>query len=98
MAATVFSVEYGADLTMRAASFLYNALVLWRGKASGDLGLCTSAEIYRQSGGFPPYPCLEDMAFCARLRPFGRVVQLWRELRYALGADPADLWGGQDDY
>ena len=76
VAATAFTVEYGAGLTMRMASFLSNASVRWRGKASDEHGLCTTADIYRHSGGFPPYPCLEDLAFCERLRPFGRVVML----------------------
>ena len=85
VAATAFSVEFGAGLASRAASFLSNMSVRWRGKALLAHGLCTTAEIYRHSGGFPPLPVLEEIAFCERLRPWGRVVLLPERIQVSAG-------------
>ncbi|MBI5240902.1 MAG: glycosyltransferase [Elusimicrobia bacterium] len=76
VSATVFSVEFGSSPSFRFASWLVNAEARWRGRAGLGQGLCTTAEIYRHSGGFPPVPCLEGRAFCERLRPFGRLAVL----------------------
>jgi glycosyltransferase involved in cell wall biosynthesis len=76
VAATVFSVRFGDKPSFRLASWLVNAEARWRGRADLRQGLCTTADIYRRSGGFPPAPCLEGRAFCARLRPFGRIAVL----------------------
>jgi glycosyltransferase involved in cell wall biosynthesis len=76
VAATVFTVEFGASRTFRLASWLVNTEARWRGLADLRHGLCTTADIYRHSGGFPPVPCLEGRAFCARLRPLGRIAVL----------------------
>lgn len=76
VAATVFSVDFGASRSFRLAAWLVNAQARWRGQADLRGGLCTTADIYRQSGGFPPAPCLEGRLFCERLRPFGRISVL----------------------
>jgi hypothetical protein len=76
VAATVFAVQFGASRSFRLASWLVNAEARWRGQADLRHGLCTTADIYRYSGGFPPVPCLEGRAFCERLRPFGRIAVL----------------------
>ena len=76
VAATVFTVQFGTSLSFRLASRLVNAEARWRGQADLCHGLCTTADIYRYSGGFPPVPCLEGRAFCERLRPFGRIAVL----------------------
>ena len=76
VAATVFSVEFGTGGAFRLASWMVNAEARWRGYADLRGGLCTTADIYRQSGGFPPVPCLEDRLFSERLRPFGGIAVL----------------------
>ena len=76
VAATVFTVEFGASRAFRLASWLVNAEARWRGRADLRHGLCTTADIYRYSGGFPPVPCLAGRAFCERLRQSGRIVLL----------------------
>ena len=76
VAATVFTVQFGTSRAFRFASWLVNAEARWRGQADLCHGLCTTADIYRYSGGFPPVPCLEGRAFCERLRPFGRIAVL----------------------
>lgn len=76
VAATVFSVDYGVSPLFRLTSFLSNLAARWRGKAGGDHGLCTTPAFYKQSGGFPPYPYMEDIVFCERLKRLGDVVVL----------------------
>ncbi|MCX5797471.1 MAG: glycosyltransferase [Elusimicrobia bacterium] len=76
VAATVFTVQFGKDIPFRLASWMVNAETRWRGHADLNQGLCTTADIYRYSGGFPPLACLEGRAFCERLRPFGRIAVL----------------------
>ncbi|MDD5657973.1 MAG: hypothetical protein PHF00_12050, partial [Elusimicrobia bacterium] len=50
-------------------------------RARLDHGLCTTAEIYRQTGGFPQLPCLADLMFCGRLREAGRNAVLPERVR-----------------
>lgn len=76
VAATAFTVDYGVSGSFRAASFLTNLSARWTGKAGGDHGLCTTPEVYKESGGFPPFPYMEDFVFCDRLRKVGKVVVL----------------------
>ncbi|MDD5629899.1 MAG: glycosyltransferase [Elusimicrobia bacterium] len=76
VAATVFSVCFGRSGSFRLASWLVDAEARWLGRAGLRQGLCTTADIYRYSGGFPPATCLAGRAFCARLRPFGRIAVL----------------------
>ena len=82
LAATAFSVEYGAGLGLSALSAWSNARVR-SGLASSDHGLCTTPEIYKSVGGFPAYPVLEDMEFCRRLSARGRIALLAERLRPA---------------
>ncbi len=76
VAASVFTIDYGASLWFRLAARGANALVGWRGLATGDHGLCTTPELYRQSGGYPPFAYREDLAICERLSKLGKVVML----------------------
>jgi glycosyltransferase involved in cell wall biosynthesis len=76
VAASVFTVRFGKSPGFRLSSFLVNAEARWLGRADLGQGLCTTADIYRGSGGFPPVPCLEGRAFCARLRSIGRIAVL----------------------
>ncbi len=76
VAATVFTIDYGVSLPFRVASFLSNASARWRGRAGGDHGLCTTPEIYKESGGFPPFHYMDDFALCDRLGKLGDLVVL----------------------
>lgn len=100
-AATVFSVDYGAELVPRLASRWTNFAARVRGLPSGDQGFCTTPEIYKRCGGFPPYPAMEDVGFAQRLRkigvitvldpvirPAGRLLRSRGLVRYAL----AETW------
>lgn len=76
VAATAFSVDYGASFSLRLASRMANSSVGWRGCASGEHGLCMTPEIYKDAGGYPPMPFREDIAFCDRLSKLGKIVLL----------------------
>jgi glycosyltransferase involved in cell wall biosynthesis len=76
IAATAFSVDYGSARSLRWASALSNAAVSWRGAVSGEHGLCTTPDVYRDSGGFPPIAYREDIVFCGRLEKHGKIVLL----------------------
>ena len=76
VAASVFTVDYGSSFSFRLVSRLANSAVQWRGLASGDHGLCTTPDLYKQSGGYPPQAYREDIVFCERLGRFGEVVRL----------------------
>lgn len=76
VAATAFSVDYGNPTPYRLAAGWSNAVARWSGRAEGDHGLCTTPDLYRRAGGFPPYPCMEDLAFCDRLLELGSIVLL----------------------
>jgi glycosyltransferase involved in cell wall biosynthesis len=82
LAATAFSVSYGAGLGLTALSMWSNARVR-SGLASSDHGLCTTPEIYKAVGGFPAFPVLEDMEFSRRLTTRGRIALLPERLRPA---------------
>ena len=82
LAATAFSVSYGAGLGLTALSMWSNARVR-SGLASSDHGLCTTPEIYKAVGGFPAFPILEDMEFSRRLKARGRIALLHERLRPA---------------
>lgn len=75
-AASAFTVEYGAELNMRLAARWVNRRVRWRGLATLDHGLCTTPEIYQQSGGFPHFAYGHDRGFCERLARFGDLALL----------------------
>ena len=59
---------------------LISALGRWRavltGHPYGDQGLFVSARTFRELGGFPEMPAMEDWEFVARLRRLGRVAVL----------------------
>lgn len=76
VAATAFAVDYGSALSLRLAARWANSRVAWRGSVLGDHGLCTTPDIYRESGGYPHYACLEDMAFCDKLSRLGEIALL----------------------
>jgi len=76
IAATAFSVDYGAGFPLRMASRLSNAAVSVRGAVGGDHGLATTPEIYREAGGYPPLAYREDVVFSQRLGRLGKVVLL----------------------
>ncbi len=71
-AAVGFTVAYGGGAGLRLLSAWSNARV--RGGVLGaDHGICTTPEIYKAVGGFPPFPELEDYEFSRRLRAHGRI-------------------------
>jgi len=82
LAATAFSVSYGAGWGLSSLSMWSNARVR-SGFASSDHGLCTTPEVYKAVGGFPSYPVLEDREFCRRLAARGRIALLPERLRPA---------------
>ncbi|MEK7389589.1 MAG: glycosyltransferase [Elusimicrobiota bacterium] len=82
LAATAFSVDYGAGLALSALSAWSNSRVR-SGLVSSDHGLCTLPEIYKSIGGFPLYPVLEDLEFSRRLCTRGRIALLPERLRPA---------------
>jgi glycosyltransferase involved in cell wall biosynthesis len=75
VAAAGFSVDYGGGGGLRALSAWSNARVR-AGVITGDHGICTTPEIYKAVGGFPPYPELEDFEFSRRLSARGRIQLL----------------------
>jgi len=84
VAATGFSIDYGSSLSFRLASRLANSRASWRGVNSGEHGLCTTPELYANSGGFPHYPFGEDIVFCERISRFGK-LQLLKEKIWPAG-------------
>ncbi len=75
-AATCFTVDYGTSRPYRLAAGLVNWAARSRGLATGDHGLATTPELYRDSGGYPPYAYREDLALCERLKKLGQLVML----------------------
>ncbi|MEK7383366.1 MAG: glycosyltransferase [Elusimicrobiota bacterium] len=75
ISAAVFSVDYGRDLGLRALSAWSNARVR-AGILAADHGLCTTVDIYKAVGGYPPFAELEDFELSRRLRARGRIVLL----------------------
>ncbi len=72
VAAAGFSVNYGGGAGLRLLSAWSNGRVR-RGMIGADHGLCTTPEIYKAVGGFPPFPELEDFEFSRRLAARGRI-------------------------
>jgi glycosyltransferase involved in cell wall biosynthesis len=81
VAAVGFSVDYGGGAGLRLLSAWSNARVR-RGMIGADHGICTTPEIYKATGGFPPFPELEDLEFSRRLAARGR-VHLLRDVIHA---------------
>jgi glycosyltransferase involved in cell wall biosynthesis len=82
LAATAFTVSYGAGVGLSALSMWSNARVR-SGLASSDHGICTTPDIYKAVGGFPAFPVLEDMEFSRRLAARGRIALLSERIRPA---------------
>ena len=104
VAATAFSVEYGAGASLRLLAAWSNARVR-HGVATTDHGLCTTPDIFKAVGGFPEVVDLEDAAFCRRLVKRGRIALLPNRIRpasrrihaggalsYAFGRVWGELW------
>lgn len=72
VAAVGFSVDYGSAVGLRLLSAWSNARVRG-GMIGADHGVCTTPEIYKAVGGFPPFPELEDLEFSRRLAARGRI-------------------------
>jgi glycosyltransferase involved in cell wall biosynthesis len=81
VAAVGFSVDYGGGAGLRLLSAWSNARVSG-GMIGADHGVCTTPEIYKSVGGFPPFPELEDLEFSRRLSARGR-VHLLRDVIHA---------------
>ncbi len=67
-----FTVAYGGGAGLRLLSAWSNARVRG-GMLGADHGICTTPEIYKAVGGFPPYAELEDFEFSRRLAARGRI-------------------------
>ena len=83
IAATAFAVDYGAGLSWKLAAGWANSRVSMRGLILAEHGLCTTPEVYRDSGGYPPFACLEDVVFSQRLSKIGQVVLMPERIRPA---------------
>ena len=81
VAAVGFSVDYGDEAGLRLLSAWSNARVRG-GMIGADHGVCTTPEIYKAAGGFPPFPALEDLEFSRRLAAHGR-IHLLRDVIHA---------------
>ena len=81
VAAVAFSVNYGGGAGLRLLSAWSNVRVRG-GMIGADHGVCTTPEIYKAVGGFPPFPELEDFEFSRRLAARGR-VHLLRDVIHA---------------
>jgi glycosyltransferase involved in cell wall biosynthesis len=82
VAAAGFTVDYGGGPSLRLLSAWSNARVR-AGVITGDHGICTTPEIYREVGGFPPFPELEDFEFSRRLAKRGRIQLLGERIHAA---------------
>jgi rSAM/selenodomain-associated transferase 2 len=67
----------GRHPLFRVISFMMNLRSRLTGISTGDQSLFVCAELFREEGGFPEQPLMEDVAFSARLRRrAGRPAQL----------------------
>lgn len=82
VAATAFTIEYGAGLPMKLLAAWSNSRVR-SGVATTDHGLCTTPDTFKAVGGFPPVERFEDAAFCRRLAARGRIALLPPRIRPA---------------
>ncbi len=58
-------IEFFANLRSRLLKLPY-----------GDQGIFVKREVFQKTGGFRPYPFLEDIDFALRLRKMGKVIPL----------------------
>lgn len=64
----------------------------WTRHPYGDQGLFVRAEAFRQVGGFPDQPLLEDLELSRRLRRLGRVVTVREDMRVSGRRFEAQPW------
>lgn len=70
-------------------------------RGTGDQGLFARAEVFREAGGFPPWPLFEDVALAAAIRSSGRFAvcrgpletSARRWLRHGAARTMALMWG-----
>lgn len=67
-----FAVDYGASLGLRMLSAWSDSRAR-AGILGAEHGICTTPEIYKTVGGFPPFAELEDFEFSKRLRARGAI-------------------------
>jgi rSAM/selenodomain-associated transferase 2 len=65
----------GPGASARLLTFMYPQFRLL-GLCYGDSGIFLRAEVYRELGGFRPYPVFEDLDLIRRIRRRGRFVHL----------------------
>lgn len=62
----------GRARLLRLVETLANLRSRWTGIATGDQAMFVAKEVFRELGGFPPAPLMEDIELSARLRRRGR--------------------------
>lgn len=70
----------GSGLLYRIIEFMMNSRSRITGIATGDQGIFVTQNMFKQAGGFPDIPLMEDIAFSKRLRAYGRPVCLQHKL------------------
>jgi rSAM/selenodomain-associated transferase 2 len=63
-----------ASLGLRLIERMANARSRWLQMPYGDQALFLTAEVFRQTGGFPEIPLMEDFNFVRRLKRRGRIA------------------------
>ncbi len=66
----------GNSSGLRLVEHLANWRSRWLGLPYGDQGLFLRADLFREMGGFPELPIMEDFVMARRLRRRGRIVIL----------------------
>jgi rSAM/selenodomain-associated transferase 2 len=69
-----------AQLLLNCVAWLMNRRSRLTGIATGDQGIFVRRALYRQAGGFPLLPIMEDIALSRRLRHLGRPQQIDKPL------------------
>ena len=67
--------DFGRGANGRVLAALYHVMRPFR-VYYGDSALFCRADAFAASGGFPPYPLMEDLAFVRRLHRLGRMAYL----------------------
>jgi rSAM/selenodomain-associated transferase 2 len=65
---------------LRLVERMMNGRSRWSGIATGDQGIFVHRELFRQVGGFPDQPLMEDIEISARLKRLRRPVCLPQQL------------------
>jgi rSAM/selenodomain-associated transferase 2 len=72
-----FDVRIDGDARLlRVVAALMNLRSRWTGICTGDQAIFAARELFTQSGGFPPLPLMEDIAFSRRARRLARPIAL----------------------